>query len=343
MPEAAAAQETTPSTTDNPISDGVLYRHTLRPEWGLAILAWEHDGKRGYRFEDGTLRIFKRGFFKLFDEVDVDIAKTRALSRALHRDADRRATSEATAAGPAAADQEDRVALSDQIDYFTDLFAKGFRDPHWQTQKRGAEAGRRLKRHRQSAIDDARKRLASTRMAQAIESGDHQGAMDDLLAVLDSTDLVGKKRVDAIRELDAAESTALLSALRALLWDDGSFAVHFDAWLSALRRAMGTAASWELATAPLALVHPDKHVCVRRSTFRAQAAYMSPRLRIDLKPSIAVYQRCLEMARRVMERLRQSGLEPDDLLDIHDFMRETLRPQAQNAIAAKNRSQRMSS
>ena len=39
-----------------------LYRHVKRPEWGVAMIAWERNGTRAYQFEDGKLRKFPEAF-----------------------------------------------------------------------------------------------------------------------------------------------------------------------------------------------------------------------------------------------------------------------------------------
>ncbi|MEL6182380.1 MAG: hypothetical protein AAFS10_25715, partial [Myxococcota bacterium] len=60
-------------TDSNPLTAAMhsLYVHTKRPNWGRAILAWEQGGKRGYQFEDGRLRVFKKDFYGLFDTVEL--------------------------------------------------------------------------------------------------------------------------------------------------------------------------------------------------------------------------------------------------------------------------------
>jgi hypothetical protein len=316
---------------------GALYQHSVKPEWGLAILAWERDGKRGYRFEDGTLRIFKKGFFKFLTEVDVAADKTRALARALRRDADRNTNNAASLP-----DEEDRVAFTDQIAFFRSVYPDGFSGKAWLGKKRGEGAKKRLKRHRDAAVDDARDKLAKKALDKMIDAGDFDGVMASLVAVLDGTDLLTKKRVDTIRGITGAKAEKIATALRDILWGEGAFAVRFDTWLASLRAALGKAPGWQIATAPLALVHPEKHVCVRRTTFRAQAAYMAPRLRIGKSPSVAVYQRCRDMTRRVMDRMEDGGLSPIDMLDVYDFMWETLRPKARDEIERRRKeSERM--
>ena len=46
-----------------------LFRHSKRPQWGIAALVWELNGKRGYQFSDGKLRVFKQGFYGLFESA----------------------------------------------------------------------------------------------------------------------------------------------------------------------------------------------------------------------------------------------------------------------------------
>ena len=50
------------SSTDQedsaPVPGDRLYRHSKRKQWGFAVLAWEKEGKRGYQFEDGELRVW---------------------------------------------------------------------------------------------------------------------------------------------------------------------------------------------------------------------------------------------------------------------------------------------
>ena len=46
-----------------------LYQHTKRPEWGLAILAWDRGSRRAFQFEDGKLRVFKQGYYEMVEEV----------------------------------------------------------------------------------------------------------------------------------------------------------------------------------------------------------------------------------------------------------------------------------
>jgi len=41
-----------------------LFAHTGRKDWGVGVLAWEADGKRGYLFANGEERTMANGFFE---------------------------------------------------------------------------------------------------------------------------------------------------------------------------------------------------------------------------------------------------------------------------------------
>ena len=60
--------------------DGVaLYRHSRREQWGLAILALEEGDRRRYQFEDGRMRTFKKGYWRLLVEVSRPDDETRTI------------------------------------------------------------------------------------------------------------------------------------------------------------------------------------------------------------------------------------------------------------------------
>ena len=47
-----------------------LFAHTSRKDWGVGVLAWEADGKRGYLFENGEERTMANGYFELIHFID---------------------------------------------------------------------------------------------------------------------------------------------------------------------------------------------------------------------------------------------------------------------------------
>lgn len=318
------------STPQSPeiVDNERLYRHTAKPKWGLAVLAWERDGKRGYQFEDGKLRIFKRGYFNLLEPVDRPADETEAALRELNiklgrRDAARRNGRERPA-----------IPLAKQIELFTALFPDGFQDEAWIAKKRGTDAKRALKRHRDPVIRQARELFTRQRLETLVAEGNALEVIASFGILIDSTDLVSKAQARGLNRINEPLAARVVEALVRVLWGEGDLAPRFEAFAGALGRAIGKKPSWQLATAIPALVAPSEHLCVKPNVLKAQAEWMAPKLIIEKAPSGAVYTRILSMASVLIEKLAQAGYTPRDLVDVYDFVWETLRPKAQTMIQA---------
>ena len=105
-----------------------------------------------------------------------------------------------------------------------------------------------------------------------------------------------------------------------------------QAWIDALR-STGCSVSWLLATALPALVKPQEHMCIRASAFSHQLAWLAPRVQLSKEPGGRMYARVREVALSLRAALEARELAPRDLLDVHDFIWETLRPAARKRIA----------
>lgn len=300
-----------------------LYRHLKRPTWGLAVTAWQRGDKRAYQFEDGNMRVFKRGFFRMLEEVDPPADRTREVLERLGR---------ASARTELFGDRKDElIPIDEQIAYFGELYSGGFVGEAWTTEMRGG--GKRvLKRHRDAAIMRARESWAAPRLEAMIEDGHHDAVVDALHEVLAHTNLVSATKLEPLRRASSSERERIAVALQALLHGKGELAARFREFVQAIGSA-----SWELATAPLALFDPQYHLCVKTSVLNQQAVWMAPRLKRSSKPTAALYLRYLKMARDVAKRLEASGFAPRDLLDLHDFIFVTLRPKAREELVARCR------
>ena len=95
--------------------------------------------------------------------------------------------------------------------------------------------------------------------------------------------------------------------------------------------------TWQLATLFSAAVHSTEHLYVKPGTSDGQADWMAPGLVMTKAPTAATYERLRAMAMSLGERLGESALAPRDLLDLHDFMWETLRPQARKKIVERRK------
>ena len=300
-----------------------VYRHTGKPEWGGAVIAWEREGKRGLQFEDGQLRVFGEGHYHLLEVVDVSTDRVSKLLTLVGRDEP----------SSGRAKVGDAPTLDEQIELFHQQYPGGFAAAPWRDRHR-ASPGRSLKRHREPVIELARAQLSRERLVGWIEERSPAG-LRALCDVLASTDLVAAAHVKQLGALLPNAAQLILTALMELLHGEGNELVRLEQWIQALGRALARPPSWALATAPLALFRPQDHICVERGSFAVQAASMSPQLRLDQTPNASQYVRALSMARRIGAVLEDRGSPPTDLLDVHDFMVCTLAAGAREEIAGQ--------
>jgi hypothetical protein len=296
-----------------------LYRHTKRDQWGLAILAWEHEGKRGYQFEDGTLRVLKRGYYHLMCEVDRPADITQRVLGRLNRALGRHEAGKKR-------NLDRLISFDDQLTLFRDEFPQGFRGEKWRKKMRGVDAGQQLKRHREPAVRAAQSLLAPESLTRMIEAGDFEAVLQELVRLLKQTNLVRPNQLGPL-EIPPHRQERFALALRDLLHGDGPFRDRFGRWVQVLGPC-----SWELATTPAALHGPAEHVCVQPRSFRDQAVWMAPRLEHSKEPDAETYLRYHAMAGAVRAQLEEEGLQPADLLDVHDFICSTLRPAARKRL-----------
>jgi len=299
-----------------------IVRHSRRPAWGLALMLWEREGKRGYTFEDGAERTFKLEYCGLFARsaapADVAAKLRLAVESAVQKTA--------TLTGVAPKKRVDVPTLGEQVAVFHHQFADGMAGAAWQKSHRGAAGGRRLKRHRNAAVTEAQTLMARAELDELLAAGRYEVVLDRAHSVLTKSDLVTKSQ---LRPLDSARrSAALAIALRNYLYEADADGAHFDEFLRLLGRSSEGRISWPLMTALRALVNPDTDVCVKPSVFMAQARLVSPSLSNKSRPTGTMYNRWVAMAQDLRAQLAGSGVECADLLDVYDFVWLTLRPAA---------------
>ncbi len=299
-------------------SSDLLYRHTKRENWGVAVFMWERDEKRAFHFADGEIRVFKKGFYQLMVETippgDGSADRLRAQVRA-------------SISGKKI---EILPTVGDQLVLLLRDYPKGFIGGPWHKMHRGE--GRRLKRHRDPAIAEAKKLLDPVALEKAHAAGTYNEALIRFTEVLKNTDLVPSAHV---KKLQATQPTKDLSlALLETAKDPAKASLR--RLQAALVGAKGPATSWQVLTAPLTLLSPRNHICVRPSVFAIQGKVVLPRFNPPKRPSQAGYQRYVDVARAVEEELQALGHAPVDMLDIHDFVWTTLRPAAQEELARIN-------
>lgn len=316
----------TPSTPSGP----TLYQHTKRPEWGLAILAWDRGSRRAFQFEDGKLRVFKQGYYEMVKEVDRQVERASETVAELERK-----LGAARSPGLAAAahtTEEAPIRFEDQLRIFAIEYPEGFKDLAWSRGKRGEEGGRRLKRHRDAAIKEAQRSLSEERLTGLLDEEKFDDILDDAVAILDSTDLVTRKQTQLVTGLAPAMRRGFAHGLVELLFADAAYQLRFERFVAALSRSRRGTPAWQLVTTLPALVHPTEHVCVRPASLRKQALQLIPDFSYSTTPNAPLYTRFLEVAQKTREALEAAGQAPRDLLDVHDFIAETMRPSAKKLL-----------
>lgn len=300
-------------STETPDADA-LYRHRKRDQWGVAVFLWERDSKRAFRFADGEVRVFKEGFYQLMvpaptpEDGSADELRAKVL---------------ASANGG----KEQIIPLvRDQLMLVLETYEDGFIGETWREKHRGG--GRRLKRHRDPAIKEARELLDGKRIAELYEHGDYTGVLDSLVKVLSGSDLVPSSHVAKLKKTNPSKEFA--RAFVDITKDPAEATLRQVQ--TAFVAAGGPATSWQVLSAPLALLVPHKHLCVRPSVFGFQGKIVHARFNPPKRANEAGYQRYLEVVRLVEEKLTELGHAPPDLLDVHDFVWMTLRPGAREEL-----------
>lgn len=309
-------QASTPQEHDS------LFQHAVRPDWGIALLVWERDGKRALQFQDGELRVFKTECSELVPVTEASAETTAPVEKIradLARVVKRRRAAKRLNTKP--------ISLADQLAYFSAKFPDHFQGLAWAKQYRGVGARPSRKRHRHPALESAAELFVPHRLLADLETG-ALPAITRIRELLLSTDLVPKSAVVELERVDAGGAHAILAALLGLMAEAADVKTSFDAWVTALSIALRRKPTWELATTIPALALPQRFIPVKRPAFIREAAWLAPQLVVDPVPSGRVYRGLLEMCEVLAVELVEAGLRPRDNFDLYDFIQLTLSPAA---------------
>lgn len=296
-----------------------LYRHKKRPEWGVAILAWEKEGRRAYQFEDGRLRKFQEGYYSLMEPVE----KVKRPREAVVSGLEEAIEANRGAAPPQAL--EPVAPFEAQVELFRELYPGGFADEDWIADHRGDTSGRALKRHRDPAVHEVHEKLSKARCEELLSADRHDALTESVTDILGGTSLVPLKHVKVLRGMEEEERRAFAESVVEILHGEGDYGARYKAHLELLTQIFDGRPSWRIATALPALMYPQEQVCVRRSAFARQAAAIAPLAKYSKRARYVSYKNFRRVAFAVQTRLQAEDLEPRDLLDVHDFIWATLR------------------
>jgi hypothetical protein len=294
-------------------------------------LAWEAGGKRGYLFEDGEERTMASGFHEMMRKVEQPSPDQKAASLRLARVLASRASASSNGAnGP---------TFSDQLQRLHEIYPGGLSDPKWAADVRGEGAEQRSPKHRAGQILAAQQQLSLAALDALISGQKYEQVWDLIVGVLNHTDLVPSAQLKKPKSATGEQQRDLAVALRELLYGKSPYEQRFDRYVATLAAYLGEPARWEIATAIPALVHPSEHVCVHPTVFRSQIKVTGSRSTAAARPTSAGYTRLLIVTRVVAKKLFENDESARDLLDVHDFIRLTLKaPSKARLSSAKAKS-----
>ena len=323
-----------PLATDSATNDTngpTLFAHATRKDWGVGVLSWELGGKRGYLFEDGEERTLASGFYQLMNRVEQPNADQKAASIRLERVLSGRARAHAHKLTT----DTNAPTFYDQVALLRKTYPAGLLDANWAQDVRGEGAKSRALRHRTALVNEAQEQLSAS-VLDALLAEQHYGQVwERIVNVLSHSELVPKTQFKQPKVVRGDLQRELALAARELLHGQGPYEQRFDRFGSALAAYSGEPTHWEIATVLSAIICPTEHVCVHPTVFRRQFKIIgSPGTLPAPKPSGAAYTRVLLAIRGIAKKLTEQGEVPRDLLDVHDFIRITLKPVAKARVVS---------
>lgn len=296
-----------------------LYVHGTRKDWGASVLAGERDGKRSYLFETGEERIMGGGALDMMRKVSpLDAEQQATLARLTALVARRRGLPDPSKAAG--------FVLLQQLADLHRGFPQGFADPAWQNENR---AGRL-----RDSVSEAKKTLSMSAFDAMLKAQQPEALWTAVAGVLRSTKWVPN---DQLTPPPSVGLGLLAGAVRELLYGSATLEQRVDRFVVAYETAFRKPPRWETATGLLALIFPDEYVLVDITTFRKQLKALGTKGSLPAKPNGAAYARCVNVANIISGKLTESGEVAQDLLDVHDFIRFTLKapPPTRKAKVAK--------
>jgi hypothetical protein len=286
-----------------------LFEHGTRKDWGVSVLAGVRDGKRRYLFETGEERIMASGAHDMMRKVaSLDSDQRATLVRLTALVARREGLPDPSKAVG--------LMLLEQLAGLRSAFAKTFADPAWEAEQRAA-------RTREAVLPEAKTLLSLAALDAQLKAQQFDALWASVAKVLRATEWVPADQLKPAPDMGLG---LLAGAVRELLYGSATLEQRVDRFVLAYETAFRRPPRWETATALLAIMFPEEYVLVDLASFRKQLKALGSKGPLPQRPTGAGYARCVNSARIVFSKLTENGERPQDLLDIHDFIRFTLKP-----------------
>jgi len=297
-----------------------LFSHPTRADWGVGVFSGERDGKRAYLFEGGEERLMGKGSLDMMRKItSLDDNQRSTLMRLTAVVARRHGLPDSSKAAG--------VVLLDQVATLRRSFPQGLLDPAWQSEKRAASV-------RDTLVPQAQKLLSLKVLDAQLRDQQFDALWGAVKQVVGAT---GWLPADQLEAAPVQGFGLLAGAVRELLYGSATLEQRVDRFSVAFETTFRRLPRWEMTTGLLALVSPDSHVLVDLAPFRKQLKLLGVKGTLPQTPNGTGYVRCLNVARIIASKLTEQGETLLDLLDVHDFVRFTLKasPPARRPKAAK--------
>ncbi|MDF3066724.1 MAG: hypothetical protein K0R38_2325 [Polyangiaceae bacterium] len=285
-----------------------LFAHGTRKDWGVGVLSGVRDGKRTYLFEGGEERIMGGGALDMMRKITPLSAEQQStLARLTALVAKRQGLPDPSKAAG--------FQLLEQLAGLRRNFPAGFQDPAWQAERRAATI-------RGAAQAEAKEQLSLKALDALLKASQPDALWAVVTKVLLST---GWVPADQLKPVPTLGVGLLAGAVRELLYGSATLEQRVDRFGVAYETSFHRPPRWETVTALMAIVFPDDYVLVELASFRKQLKALGSNGALPQRPTGAGYSRCVNAARIVAGKLTEQGEVPQDLLDVHDFIRYTLK------------------
>jgi len=196
---------------------------------------------------------------------------------------------------------------------FLNHYPKGFDDPKYITDERGAKVNASALLHETMSKDI---------LSRLIEQGDHAGVCDLAKKLVGKNNLIFRNEkmnlFDSLKKGEA-EQKLFSNALYEILYGEAEIAPRFDAFVNVLEEL--DTCKWPIATYFTFLLDPSRHICVKPSYFQTAARSYAFEINYVTRPSWSGYRRILKFVDHVAGQLsKRSSLKPSDLMDVQSFI-----------------------
>jgi hypothetical protein len=206
--------------------------------------------------------------------------------------------------------------LLTRLKEFRQEYPTGFCGERWQ----GNEHNARVRRARAGVAQQAQRALSRKALEQLAKTKRVKEVWALVVTLVSDSNLSPEKLQSTTR---TDQLQRLGESVRDLLHGPDDYEKRFDGFLRHYEFVFDEAPDWQAATALSALVMPLEHVCVEPGTFRKQLKAFARRSALSTEPTGAAYVRCRAMARSIASALAAQGEVPEDLLEVHAFIRAT--------------------